>query len=161
MGYNKTPKKTNFMRHLSIAVILFLSVIGAVNANPTDGKDPNFTGSANFRHQFPQASKISYKVKGQFTEVNFVWNDMNLQAFYDVEGNLLCTCRPVALGNLPVAAQLAMRDQYPGGIARDAIEYNDPNDGVSYYVTYVNPKATYLLHVSTSGTISVFKKMKN
>jgi len=149
------------MRHLSIAVILFLSVIGAVNANPLDGKDLNFIGSSNFKHQFPKATDITYKVKGQFTEVSFLWNDMNLQAFYDLEGNLLATCRPVATANLPVAAQLTLKDKYPGGTAKDAIEYNDPNDGVSYYVTMVSPKATYLLHVSTSGTISVFKKMKN
>jgi hypothetical protein len=56
---------------------------------------------------------------------------------------------------------LNLKDQYPGGIARDAIEFNDPNDGVSYYVTMVGPKNSYLLRVSTSGIISVFKKMKN
>ena len=149
------------MRHLSIAVILFLSVIGAANANPLGGGDLKFNGSSNFKHQFPQATKVSYEVKGQFTEVNFVWNDMELQAFYDVEGNLLATCRPLTMANLPVAAQLSLKNQYPGGVARDAIEYNDPNDGVSYYVTMLTRKATYLLRVSTSGTISVFKKMKN
>lgn len=148
------------MRHLSIAVILFLSVIGAANANP-GGKELKFTGSSNFERQFPQATAINYKVKGQFTEVNFVWNDMQLQAFYDVEGNLIATCRPVGLSNLPVAAQLTLKNQYSGGVASDAIEYNDPNDGVSYYVTMHTPKATYLLRVSTGGTISVFKKMKN
>lgn len=149
------------MRHLSIAVILFLSVLGTANANPLGGGDLTFVGSSNFKHQFPQATKISYKVKGQFTEVTFVWNEMDLQAFYDVEGNLLATCRPLAVANLPVAAQLGLKDQYSGGVARDCIEYNDPNDGVSYYVTMYTPKATYLLRVSTSGTISVFKKMKN
>ncbi|HEV2482111.1 MAG TPA: hypothetical protein VGS79_20740 [Puia sp.] len=149
------------MRHLSIAVIFFLSVVGVANANPLDGKDLKFVGSSNFVHQFPQATNVSYTVKGQFTEVNFVWNDLKLQAFYDVEGNLLATCRPMTTANLPVAAQLTLKNQYPAGVARDAIEYNDPNDGVSYYVTMFTPKTTYLLHVSTSGTISVFKKMKN
>jgi len=149
------------MRHLSIAVIFFLSFIGTAKANPLGGDDLNFVGSSNFKHQFPKATEISYKVNGQFTEVNFVWDNMKLQAFYDVEGNLLATCRPVPVGNLPVAAQLTLKDQYPGGIARDAIEYNDPNDGVSYYITMIGPKNSYLLHVSTSGMISVFKKMKN
>ena len=149
------------MKTLSIAVIFFLSVIGVATANPFGGEELNFVGSSNFKHQFPQATEVSYKVKGQFTEVNFVWNDMKLQAFYDVEGNLLATCRPVTVNNLPVAAQLTLKEQYPNGVANDAIEYNDPNDGVSYYVTMVAPKSSYLLRVSTSGNISVFKKMKN
>jgi hypothetical protein len=145
------------MKTLSIAVILFLSVIGA-NANP----DLKFAGATNFEHQFPQATAVSYKVKGQFTEVNFIWNDMQLQAFYDnTDGNLLATCRTVTINSLPVAAQLTLKDQYPGSVVRDAVEYNDPNDEVSYYVTMVGPKATYLLRVSTGGSISVFKKMKN
>ena len=149
------------MRHLSIAVILFLSVIGAANANPLDGKELKFIGSTNFKHQFPQATNISYKVKGQFTEVNFVWNHMKLQAFYNTEGDLMATCRPVPVNNLPLQAQLSLKDRYPEAIIREVIEYNDPNDGVSYYLAVVSHQSAYLLHVSTSGTISVFKKMKN
>lgn len=149
------------MKQLSIAVIFFLSVIGAAKANPLDGKDLSFIGSRNFQHQFPQATEVSYKVTGQYTEVNFLWNDMQLQAFYDVEGNLLATCRPVTVNNMPVAAQMSLKDQYAGSVARDAIEYNDPNDGVCYYVTMIGPKTSYMLRVSTGGTISVFKKMKN
>jgi hypothetical protein len=145
------------MKQLSIAVIFFLSIIGVANANP----ELNFVGVQNFRHQFPQATAVSYKVTAQFTEVNFQWNDMKLQAFYDLDGELLATCRPVEVNNLPVAAQLSLKEQYPGSIARDAIEYNEPNDGVSYYVTMIGPKTSYLLRVSTGGTISVFKKMKN
>src|ERR1700744_4156929 len=141
------------MRHVSIAVILFLSAIGAANANP----DLKFVGATNFEHQFPQATQISYKVKELFTEVNFIWNDMRLEAFYDFQGNLVATCRSVELNSLPVAAQLTLKDQYPGAVVRDAIEYNDPNDEVSYYVTMVGPKATYLLRVSTGGTFSGVK----
>ena len=157
-------------KRLSIAVILFFSVLGVAMAGsgngeklskPHGGDRLNFAGANSFIHQFPTASDITYKVKGQFTEVNFIWNDMKLQAFYDYDGNLLATCRPVPAGNLPLAAQLSLRDQYPGCLTREVVEYNDPNDGVSYYLTIVTPKSAYLLHVSTSGTISVFKKMKN
>ena len=149
------------MKTLSIAVIFFLSVIGVANANPFGGEELNFIGSSNFKHQFPQATEVSYKVKGQFTEVNFIWNDMTLQAFYDKEGNFLATCRAVAIGNLPLSVQMSLKNTYPGYVERDAIEYNDSDDGVTYYVTVIGAKNSYLLHVSTSGTISVFKKMKN
>ncbi len=149
------------MKHLSIAVILFLTVLGNTHANTRIGTDPNFTGEDNFTHKFPQASNVTYKVKGEFTEVNFIWNDMKLQAFYDREGNFLATCRTVTIGNLPLSVQMSLKNAYPGFIERDAIEYNDADDGVSYYVTIIGEKFSYLLRVSTSGTISVFKKMKN
>jgi hypothetical protein len=148
------------MKRLSIAVILFLTVIGT-RANPLSHEDPNFNGIQNFRRQFPQATGVNYKVKGQFTEVNFIWNGLRLQAFYDQEGNPLATARSIDKNNLPVNVQLNLQKIYSDGVVVDAIEYTDISDGLSYYVTLTNPKATWLLHVSTSGDISVFKKMKN
>jgi len=149
------------MKRISIAVILFFSVIGAAMANPIRTEEPDFVGAYNFKHQFPTATDVSYKVKGQVTEVTFVWNQMKLEAFYNDEGDLMATCRPVPESNLPIAAQLSLKEQYSGASLREIVEYNDPNDGVSYYLVAVTPKSAYLLHVSTSGTISVFKKMKN
>ena len=149
------------MKSLSIAVILFLTVLGNAHANTRTATDHGFAGEDNFAHRFPQALNVSYKVKGQFTEVNFIWNEMTLQAFYDRDGNFLATCRAVAIGNLPLSVQMSLKNTYPGYVERDAIEYNDSDDGVTYYVTVIGAKNSYLLHVSTSGTISVFKKMKN
>jgi hypothetical protein len=147
-------------KNLSIAVILFFALQGTARAGSTAHKDPSFVGAENFKHQFPDATNISYKVKGEFTEVNFIWNAMRLQAFFDHDGNLLATCRPIGVGDLSLSAQLSLRDQYPGYVEREAIEYNDADAGVSYYVTMVGPKTSYLLCVSTGGQISVFKKMK-
>jgi hypothetical protein len=149
------------MRRLSIAVILFFCVLNATMATPHGSEEPNFVGAYNFKREFPSATNISYKVKGQFTEVSFMWNNIRLQAFYNHDGELLATCRPIPESNLPLEAQLSLKKQYSDAIIREVVEYNDPNDGVSYYLTVATPKSAYLLHVSTSGAISVFKKMKN
>lgn len=149
------------MKRLSIAVILFLTVIGA-HANPVPRhEEPSFNGINHFRRQFPQATEVNYKVKGQFTEVDFTWNGLQLQAFYDLEGNPLATARFINKNNLPVNVQLNLEKSYPNGIVTAALEYTDVNDGLSYYVTVAGPKTDWLLHVSTSGDISVFKKMKH
>ncbi len=149
------------MKQITIAVILFFTVLATTRANTADHKDPTFVGIENFKHQFPDATDISYKVKGELTEVNFIWNTMRLQAFFDFEGNLLATCRNIATSDLSLTAQMSLKNQYPGYIEREAIEYNDANSCVSYYVTMVGPKTSYLLCVSTDGMISVFKKMKH
>jgi hypothetical protein len=54
-----------------------------------------------------------------------------------------------------------LKKEYPSFVVTEAVEFTDASDdGLSYYVNVVGPKVSYLLHVSTSGTISVFKKMK-
>ena len=150
------------MKRLFIAVILFTTVLGAASASPISGKgELNFAGAENFIRQFPEATSVNYKVTGQFTEVNFIWNGIQIQAYYDPEGNPLATARTIDRSSLPVNAQLNLQRNYPGGVVTSAIEYSDASDGLCYYVTVAVPNSTYLLHVSTSGEISVFKKMKH
>ena len=149
------------MKRLSIAVILFLTVIGT-HANPLSRhEEPGFNGARNFHRQFPQATGVNYRVTSQFTEVNFIWNGLQLQAFYDQEGNPLATARSIDKNNLPVNVQLTLQKNYPGGVITAAIEFTDATEGLSYYVTVASPKTDWLLQVSTSGDISVFKKMKH
>ncbi len=149
------------MKQLSIAVILLFTVLATTRANTANHKDPTFKGVEIFRQEFPNATDVSYKVKGELTEVNFSWNTMRLQAFFDFQGNLLATCRNIANSDLSLTAQMSLKNNYPGYIEREAIEYNDAHAGVSYYVTMVGPKTSYLLCVSTDGMISVFKKLKH
>jgi len=146
---------------LFLAVILSLTVCGSAFANPKGGDENlNFPGSDHFTHQFPQATAVNYKVKSQYTEVNFTWNGLQLQAFYDKQGTPLATARAIDKNNLPVNVQLNLQKNYGDGYISAAIEYADASDGLCYYVTVVGPKVSLLLHVSTSGDISVFKKMK-
>jgi len=165
------------MRHLLSAVILSLTVGGSALANITlapvnnghiyavktvhPGDLPSFKGMEHFAQRFPQATDVDCKVKGQFTEVNFIWNGLKLQAFYDGSGDPVATSRFIEPNNLPLSVQMNLKKQYPVYVVTEAVEFTDASDdGLSYYVSVTGPKNTYLLHVSTSGTISVFKKMK-
>jgi hypothetical protein len=157
------------MKKISIAVILFLSVIGSSFGSVTKGVAtgvtgkavPDFKGSDNFKMNFPQATDVVCKFKGQFTEVNFKWNDMQLQAFYDKEGNPIATCRSIQFNSLPVSLQTNFKKEYSGFVPTEVSEFDDANDGLCYYLTASNGEKTYMLHIAVTGSIYVFKKMKN
>jgi len=136
------------------------TVVGSIK-NTTGLSDiPYFKGKDHFEQKFPSATEEDCKNMGQFTEVNFVWNGIRLQAFYDLTGEPVATSRLVALNNLPLSVQMSLKKEYPSYVVTEASEFSDEGDGLCYYVAITGPKASYLLHVSTSGTISVFKKMK-
>ena len=149
------------MKQLSIAAVLFLSIsFSSFAGNPVE-KMPVFKGAENFMHTFPQAIEIVCNNKGEFTEVSFTWQGLKLVAFYDREGNPVATSRQISTDNLPLTVQLNLKKEYAGFIPTEAIEFDDIDNSLSYYVTVVSIKTTYLLHVSADGSISVFKKMKN
>jgi len=137
-----------------------ISAIFAVILAITNPTIPHFKGMEHFLEKFPQATDVNCKVKGQFTEVNFIWNRLKLQAFYDGAGEPVATSRYITFDNLPLSVQMSLRNEYPSYAVTEAAEFNGTDEGLCYYVTVTGAKNSYLLHVSTSGTISVFKKMK-
>jgi hypothetical protein len=149
------------MKKLSIAVIFFLTTAATAFAKPA-GTGLTFRGQDDFNKRFPNATDvIASKVDEQLTEVSFTWNGLKLEAFYDEEGSPVATARYIAVSSLPLSVQLSLSTQYSNFVDTEVIEYYDQNEGLSYYVTEVGEKASYMLHVSTGGSISVFKKMKN
>ena len=148
------------MKKISIVVILFLTVIGATSANGREGT-PEFKGAKNFNASFPGATNVEYKTTRQFTKVEFTWKELKLEAFYDKEGVLIASGRQIPFGNLPLSVQLNMNKEYPDFFPVQASEFNDANDGLSYYVTVSSPEKSYILHITPNGAIEVFKKMKN
>jgi hypothetical protein len=161
------------MKRLYIAVILLscisLSSFAGSPAGATSGNNntthvsnaPRFVGIENFNKTFPQAVITDYKSKGDLTEVNFMWNGLQLMAFYSREGELVATSRTIDFTSLPVTAQLKLKADYSDYFPRQAIEFDAADSGSSYYVSVVNAKTTLLLHVTADGMISVFKKMSN
>jgi hypothetical protein len=161
------------MKRLYIAVILLTSIsltsfaggpagaIAGKNKTKHVNNAPSFVGIENFNRTFPQAVITEYKSKGDLTEVNFMWNGLQLMAFYSTEGELVATSRTIELTTLPVTAQLRLKADYSDYIPRQVIEFDATENGTSYYVSVVNVKTTLLLHVTADGMISVFKKMSN
>ena len=158
------------MKKVSIAVILLLIVTGSTYANDHHYEGPNpalknvvpdFNGEEHFKATWPGATEIVFKVMGQFTKVNFTWKELKLEVFYDREGDLIATCRKIPVGNLPLPLQMSLQKEYAGFALTEATEFDDPNDGLTWYVSVSDAQKTYLLHISANGSIYVFKKMKN
>jgi hypothetical protein len=155
-------------KKLSIAAIIALTLISTAFANVSGApvasgapNTPHFKGVENFIKAFPQATDVNYKIKERYTEVSFTWNNLKLEAFFDREGSLIGTSRAMAINDLPISFQVNLKNDYPGFVATEAIEFDHVENGVGYYVTVVSLEKSYVLHVSNDGTIDVFKKMKN
>jgi hypothetical protein len=147
------------MKKLSIAAVFAITIISSAFAG--NNGIPRFKVAESFINTFPHATEIVYAVKGNFTEVNFSWNNLKLQAFYDLEGNWIGTSRQIAIKDLPVSSLLEINKKFPGSVPTEAIEFDHADNGMSYYVTIAGSEKSYVLQILTDGTISVFKKMKN
>ncbi|HTR28943.1 MAG TPA: hypothetical protein VMH27_06720 [Puia sp.] len=146
------------MQQLSIAAILLSVSLRSLAGDPTD-KLSHFKGAENFKSTFPKAEVIDCKNTGEFTEVNFIWNGLHIQAYYDRAGNAVGASREIGIEHLPVTVQVNLGREYPDFIVKEAIEYTDMDNSLSYYVTVTDTKTARVLHISPDGYISVFKRL--
>jgi hypothetical protein len=147
------------MKKVSIIALMVLTI--ATSAFAGDKNALDFKGADAFIKMYPHATRVVYEVKKEFTQVSFNWNNLDLQAFYDKQGNLIGTSRNIEISALPLPYVMNINKDFEGFNIIEAIEFDHAQNGMSYYVSIRNPEKTYVLNVSPDGDISVFKKMKN
>src|SRR5258706_14705818 len=111
--------KTLIMKRLSIIAVFALTLISTAFDNKTTA--PDFKGIKSFNKSFPEATEVVYKAVEKFTEVSFTWHNMQLQAFYDSDGNLFATTRHIDIKDLPLSYLMNIRREFAGFVPTEAI----------------------------------------
>lgn len=136
----------------ALATVLFAS---AALAHTSDNKA---IAAHLLKKDFPAAQINSVKETSDYTVVNFTLDKQDMQAFYNNEGKQMATSRAIQLQTLPLNASQALASKYAGYQVTEAIEYNDAETGITYYVSVQNASQRLVLQADTDGTLSVFKK---
>jgi len=152
-------KKIFKMKKVTIIALMVITIASSAFAGDNNALD--FKGADAFKKSFPQASEVSFTVKKDFTEVNFTWHSLKLQAFFDRQGNYIGLSREISVKDLPLSYIMNINKEYKGFDITEAIEFDHSENGLSYYVTVIKEDRKYVLNVATDGSISVFKKMKS
>ena len=147
------------MKKVTIIALMVITIASSAFAG--DNSTLNFKGADAFKKTFPQATEVTYTVKKEFTEVNFIWHSLKLQAFFDRQGNYIGLSREISVKDMPLSYVININKEYKDFEITEAIEFDHAENGLSYYVTVVKEDRKYVLNVATDGTISVFKKMKS
>lgn len=140
---------------------LFFTALAAVAITATSfAKGPetaNAKAQSNLTEEFKDAKNIDWTTKGALTEATFEWNGQKLQAFYTQDGDQVALSRQVAVDQLPVKALHAIKNRYSDYTTTEAIEFNNTDTGLSYYVSMEKGNKKTILNVSPDGLVSVFK----
>jgi hypothetical protein len=150
------------MKKLAVSLVMFLSVFTTAIANE-GGNAPKINArvTQSFEKEFTGARAVKWEVikKENIYQAHFIYNNERLNAYFDVEGNLIATGRFVAVANLPLLARKNILNKYSDYQIQDVIEYVTA-DETSYLVSLENDKAKLLVQGYINGTTYVFKKEK-
>jgi hypothetical protein len=137
------------------AVMLFTSVAFA-----TDSDKVNARVKAAFSSDFSTAVAVNWEKISDFYFATFTIHDIEVNAAYNEDGDLVGTSRPLESSQLPVTVSLAIAKKYGGyTISRKALELTFEGE-TRYYLTVSNDEQALKLRCSTAGNIEVERKMK-
>ncbi|MEP7143307.1 MAG: hypothetical protein ABI707_10575 [Ferruginibacter sp.] len=140
---------------LAVAAMLFSSfafATGSDNVNPRV--------KAAFSNDFSAASNVSWEKLSDFYFAKFILNNLELNAAYNEEGELVGTSRSMGSSLLPVSISMAIAKKYEGyTVSEKALELTY-QDETHYYLTVSNDRQALKLKCSINGTLEVVRKLK-
>lgn len=145
------------MKKLLIAALMVIAVSASAFA---DNANINTKVLNHFQTQFEGASNVHWKTGESFVKASFVLNSQKMEAFYDVDGELIGTSYNVANEKLPTRAAKTIAEKYAAYQVQETIEFDSVKDGLSYYVSLTGAQSKIVLQVSAQGEVSVFKKTR-
>lgn len=148
------------MKKLFVSLLMLMSVVSFANT-PDPGDKVNAQIKAALAKEFAGAQYVVWQSlkDHQLVHAKFIYNNEQINAFFEEDGKLIATGRYIALGNLPLAITKQLNAEYGKYDVKDAIEYSRLGE-TSYVISLENEKTRIVLEAYSSGSMYVFKKVK-
>ena len=138
------------------AIVMLL----ASTAFAADGDNVSAKVKAAFITDFSGAKQVNWEKASDFYFASFTLNNVNVDAAYNEDGELIGTSRRIEVSQLPLSVSLGLDKKFNGyTLAKYAIELTYDGE-TSYYVTAENEKQIVKLKCSSPGEIETESKIK-
>ncbi len=144
-----------FKTVLTAIVMLF-----ATSAFATEPIKVSPVVKAAFENDFSKASQVSWEKSNDFYFASFTLNNLNVDAAYTEEGELVGTSRRISVEQMPLSISLAIAENYKGYLVDKSVIELTFADVTRYYVTVSNRSQTLKLKCYSNGDLEVESKTK-
>jgi hypothetical protein len=118
---------------------------------------PNPSVLQAFQTDFKHATNVEWQERRDFVKVNFIFNGSRVEAYYELDGELIGTARTILFDQLPVVSLKEIETRFPGSAFYDLTEY-DKRGEIFYMLTVEQGSKKLTVRVFPSGDVTVEKK---
>lgn len=145
------------MKKLFFAALLAVTLAGSAFA--ADVNKINSVTLNSFKSEFKQASNVTWKTGADYAKATFTLNNRQMEAFYNLEGELIGSSKNISLDELPVNAKRNFVKQFNGYAVKEAIRFEGIEE-TGYYIWADNEKESIIVKIDESRGMSVFQRTK-
>jgi hypothetical protein len=115
----------------------------------------------NFKYEYKGASNVNWTLRPNFAKASFTLNGQPVEAFYNLNGELIGTSNQATLSEMPVSAKREIARKYAGYNITETIRFEGVTEN-AYYISAENEKEKVILRVGEDQVVSRFdSKRKN
>ena len=108
--------------------------------------------------EFKNASNITWKSGDTYEKATLVWNNQNLEVFYNNNGEFLGVGKNVTVDVMPLIAQRTIQEKYKDYTITSVAEFNSAEGEINYYASAMKNNKATILKVTVGGDVSVYQK---
>jgi len=144
-----------------ILTLVTLLTFGVITSKATEGDPVSAALQASLEKSFSGAKILQWSEmeSSDIISASVMYNNERMNAYFDLDGNLLATGRFIKSESLPLLVSKSMNEKYEGASIVDVVEYIEKN-GTSYLVTIRTNGNEMVIQAFMDGSSYVFKKTK-
>lgn len=148
------------MKKLFVSLMLLISIVSFATP-PASGDKVAPQLKAALEKEFAGAQYVVWQSlkKHQLYHAKFIYNNEQVNAFFEQDGNLVAIGRHIATSALPLTVTKSLQANYAGFRLVEAMEYVRSGE-TSYVVSLENDKSRMVMEAYPSGNLYLFKKEK-
>lgn len=145
------------MKKLFFSTLLAISLASSAFAAET--KKVSSAATNTFAADFKKATEITWSVTDEYAKATFVLNNQKMEAFYNVNGEIIGTSTHAIIEDLPVHAKRSFAKKFNGYTVKEIIHF-DGTEETAYYISAENDKETVILKVGVNEALTTFATTK-
>lgn len=110
-----------------------------------------------FKTDFASAKEITWTANNDYYKASFLFNDQQVAAFYNMDGELMGMTRNIRSLDLPLSLQANLKKGYSNYWISDLFEVSN-HEGTSYYITLENADSKIILKSSAGNDWRTYQK---
>jgi hypothetical protein len=145
------------MKKLFITAVIAIAVSASAFAAPIT---VNSRIASRFSEDFADATKVEWKTTDSYAKASFVLDGKTIEAFYNLQGELIGTSKGIALSAISKKVQAVIAKKYAGYTIKEAISFTDADNVQHQYISLEKENTKLALEVVDNGLVLLSKKVK-
>jgi len=156
---NIIKQKQNRMKKLFVTALAAIAISASSFATPVaDITKVSLKVINKFKAEFSTVDQVEWEVKKDFIKAKFSEDGLTQEAFFTQDGELIGTSKQIDRADMPSVPRKALNKAVEGAELLELIEFNSTEKGVAYYASIQKDGVKRILEISSTGTVSNYKK---